>query len=225
MGRIRLCGDSALSVEVGQGISAAVHRRVLALRDRVEGESGVVALVPGYRSLFIQYDPWEVSAEALIAAVQTALARTSGRPAAAEGRLMEIPVCYDPSLGPDLEEVARVHGLSGAEVVRRHAAPVYTVYLLGFTPGFVFLGGLDPRLRTPRLPEPRSRVPAGSVGIAGSQTGAYAVPSPGGWRLVGRTPLRLFDAGRAEPALLRPGDRVRFRPISLAEYGSSGGES
>lgn len=222
--RIRVCGDSALLVELGEGISPRVHGRVLALRDRLAGLPGVVALVPSYRSLFAQYDPWEVSFEALCVAVEAALARPPSRSKPVEARTVELPVCYDPALAPDLDEVARLHGLAADEVVALHSAPVYTVYLLGFTPGFAFLGGLDPRLRTPRLPEPRRRVPAGSVGIAGSQTGAYAVASPGGWRLLGRTPLRLFDPARAEPALLRPGDRVRFRPIAPDEYLRLGGE-
>jgi KipI family sensor histidine kinase inhibitor len=226
LGQIRACGDSALSVELGRAISPRVHRRVLALRDALEDVAGIVALVPAYCSLLVQYDPWEVSFEALSLAVEAALSR---RPAERAGRrpparTVELPVCYDPALGPDLEDVARLHGLTVAEVARLHGAPTYLVYLLGFTPGFAFLGGLDPRLSTPRLPEPRRRVAAGSVGIAGSQTGAYAVASPGGWRLLGRTPLRLFDPARAEPSLLRPGDRVRFRAITREEYLTLGGE-
>jgi KipI family sensor histidine kinase inhibitor len=133
---------------------------------------------------------------------------------------VEVPVCYGGDLGPDLEEVARAVALPPEEVVARHAAPVYRVHLLGFTPGFPYLGGMDPRLSCPRLPTPRLRVVAGSVGIAGAQTGVYPVESPGGWRLVGRTPLALFDPspGARRPFLLAPGDGLRFVPVDRARY-------
>ncbi len=224
--RILPCGDSAVTVELGDGISRPVNDRVVALGRALAGLPGLSAVVPTYRSLFVQYDPWEISYESLCTEIEARLAR---RPAGSGRRLRpgavrELPVCYDPRVAPDLEEVARLHGLSPGEVAELHAAPAYRVYMLGFTPGFLFLGGLDRRLHTPRLPEPRARVPAGSVGIAGAQTGAYAIASPGGWRLIGRTPLRLFDPARSPPSRAEPGDTVRFVPISLAEYRRRGGE-
>ncbi len=130
----------------------------------------------------------------------------------------KIPVCYEADLGPDLPVVAGRSGLSIEQVIERHAGAIYRVHCLGFTPGFPFLGGLPPELATPRRAEPRRAVPAGSVGIGGSQTGIYPIASPGGWNLIGRTPLRLFEADAPEPARLRPGDRVRFRRISLTEF-------
>ena len=135
-------------------------------------------------------------------------------------RVIEVPVCYGGELGPDLEDVARAVALSPAEVIARHSAPAYRVYLLGFTPGFPYLGGMDPRLACPRLSSPRVRVPAGSVAIAGAQTGVYSVESPGGWRLLGRTPLRLFDPdpGARRPFLLAPGDGLRFVPVDRARF-------
>lgn len=223
--RIRPCGDSALTVELGEGISRRVNARVVSLGRRLEGLPGVTALVPAFRSLFVQYDPREISFESLCTEIERrAACRASPRPGKGRTAAVEIPVCYDPRVAPDLEEVARRHGLSAEEAARLHAARAYRVYMLGFTPGFLFLGGLDRRLHTPRLAEPRRRVPAGSVGIAGAQTGAYAIASPGGWRLIGRTPLRLFDAARTPPARAMPGDTVRFVPISLGEYRDRGGE-
>ncbi len=223
--RILPCGDSAVTVELGDGISREVNDRVVALGRALDALPGLTAVVPTYRSLFVQYDPWEISYESLRTEIELRLAPgRSGGSRRRPGALRELPVCYHPSVAPDLEEVARLHGLSPGKVADLHAAPAYRVYMLGFTPGFLFLGGLDRRLHTPRLPEPRARVPAGSVGIAGAQTGAYAIPSPGGWRLIGRTPLRLFDPASAHPSAAEPGDTVRFVPISLDEYRRRGGE-
>jgi len=223
--RILPCGDSAVTVELGDRISRQVNDRVVALGRALADLPGLIAVVPTYRSLFVQYDPWEISYESLRTEIELRLASGhAGGPRRRDGPVRELPVCYDPRVAPDLEEVARLHGLSPGEVAELHAAPAYRVCMLGFTPGFLFLGGLDRRLHTPRLPEPRARVPAGSVGIAGAQTGAYAIASPGGWRLIGRTPLRLFDPGRSPPTRAEPGDTVRFVPISLDEYRRRGGE-
>ncbi len=133
-------------------------------------------------------------------------------------RLVEIPVCYGSEYGPDLEDVAALHELTSAEVIRRHSAPPYRVQFLGFLPGFAYLSGLPPGLETPRRDTPRLSVPAGAVGIGGAQTGVYPLESPGGWQIIGRTPLILFDLNREPPALLRAGDRVRFVPISEETY-------
>jgi KipI family sensor histidine kinase inhibitor len=134
-----------------------------------------------------------------------------------KGKIVTIPVHYGGSCGPDLQEVAEYHGLTPAEVIALHSAVTYRVYMIGFSPGFPFLGGLDPRLHTPRKKSPREKVPAGSVGIADQQTGIYSLDSPGGWRLIGRTPLKLFDLSREEPLLLGAGDQVLFQPITGKE--------
>ncbi|MEW6490258.1 MAG: 5-oxoprolinase subunit PxpB [Thermodesulfobacteriota bacterium] len=215
---LRPCGDSAVSVELGEGIDLAVNRRVHALGRALAARShpGIVALSPAYRSLFVEYDPRRCSFEELALLVEEAAQLPDL--AAARGAEVEIPVCYGGVLGPDLEEVAAFHGLDPARVAELHAAPVYHVYLVGFTPGFPYLGGLDPRLHTPRRATPRERVAAGSVGIADRQTGIYPIESPGGWQLIGRTPLRLFDLGREPPFLVPAGARLRFLPISREEY-------
>lgn len=215
---LRPCGDSAVSVELGEGIDLEVNRRVHALGRALaaRGHPGVVALNPAYRALFVEYDPRRCSFEELALLVEQADQAPDLE--AAHGAEMEIPVCYGGELGPDLEEVAAFHGLEPGRAVELHGAPVYHVYLVGFTPGFPYLGGLDPRLHTPRRATPRERVPAGSVGIADRQTGIYPIESPGGWQLIGRTPLRLFDLGREPPFLVPAGARLRFRPISREEY-------
>ena len=136
----------------------------------------------------------------------------------APGPLVEIPVCYGGDFGPDLAAVARHAGLSEAAVVELHSAAEYLVYMVGFAPGFPYLGGLDARLAMPRRPAPRPLVPAGAVGIAGAQTGIYSLPTPGGWQLIGRTPRRLFDAARTPPSLLQAGSRLRFVPISEVDF-------
>jgi KipI family sensor histidine kinase inhibitor len=220
--KILPCGDGALTAEFGAEVSPELNARAVALGNALRGRPGIVAVIPTYRSLFVQYDPFEVSFEALSLAVERLAADEVAVPQEPT-RVVELPVCYHPSLAPDLEELARLRGLSVGEVAALHADPVYRVYMLGFTPGFLFLGGLDPRLHTPRLSEPRKRVPPGSVGIAGAQTGAYAIASPGGWRLIGRTPVRLFDPGREPPVVATPGMGVRFVPIGLREYERLGG--
>jgi KipI family sensor histidine kinase inhibitor len=176
---------------------------------------GLRDLTPTFATILVQFDPLQTSAAAVAAHVRAALATAAGR-ARGRGRLVRIPVHYGGDDGPDLEPLARELGLAPAEVVRLHASAEYRVYFLGFVGGFPYLGGLPPALAAPRLPNPRTRVPAGSVGIAGQQTGIYPVASPGGWRLIGRTPATLFDPAADPPTLLRAGDRVRFVPSDLA---------
>jgi len=157
--RILPCGEAALTVEVGDAIAPEIHERVVALARALEGIRGVIARVPTYRSVFVEYDPLEVSYEALALVVERAWSDlTRSPPSVSSQRVIEIPVCYDPEFGPDLEEVAQRHGLTPAEVVEIHTAPTYRVYMLGFMPGFLFLGGLSPRIHTPRRAEPRARV-------------------------------------------------------------------
>jgi len=179
---------------------------------------GIVELVPSYRALMISFDPVAIDDAALARLVVDTAATT--RPDAVERRTITLPVAYGGAHGPDLEAVAVHAGLATDAVIDRHAGTLYDVFFLGFTPGFPFLGGLDPALATPRRATPRLRVAAGSVGIAGSQTGVYPVPSPGGWNIIGRTPVALFDPRRGKDAavLLRPGDRIRFQPIDPASF-------
>jgi inhibitor of KinA len=173
---------------------------------------GWVDVLPGYASLLVVFDPTLTTAAEVQSDLERAISQASTTPRA-PGRLVEVPVQYDPRVAPDLQPLLAEKNLSHDELVARHTAPEYLCHLLGFRPGFPFLGGLDPLLATPRLATPRVAVPAGSVGIGGRQTGIYPGTSPGGWRIIGRTPLILFDPGRDEPFLIRPGDRVRFRAI------------
>lgn len=212
-------GDAALVVELGQAIDPEVNRRVHALAHALEEESpaGLGEAVPSYRSVLVHYDPLQLSYEEAQAIVAAALARCRELPPPAV-RTVEVPTAYGGEFGPDIAFVAAHNGLTVDEVIRLHTGALYTVYMLGFTPGFPYLGEMPPQLATPRLPTPRQAVPAGAVGIAGPQTGIYPQSSPGGWRLIGRTPLRLFDPWRDPPALLRPGERVRFVPISAQDF-------
>lgn len=203
---VRVCFGSTIdpdTLDAVQGFVAALARRPLA---------GVKEAVPAYAVVVVYFDPLALSFEA----VRDHLAPLwDGRDAAfPEPRLVSVPVCYGGAFGPDLAAVAGEHGMSEAEVIARHTAPLYRVAMLGFAPGFPYLAGLDPAIATPRLDTPRARVPAGSVGIAGEQTGIYPQESPGGWRLIGRTPLTLFDPAAEPPFLLAPGDRVRFVAIA-----------
>jgi inhibitor of KinA len=214
---VSAAGDQAFTVRLDGGDVAA---RVLAATEWLiqRRPAGVTDVVPGYSSLLVIYDPLLVPPDVVSAWIATA-----GEAPAPAARTVEIPVAYDPALAPDLDSLAAEKGLGVVELVTLHAAPLYRCQLLGFRPGFPFLRGLDARLHSARLPSPRVRVPAGSVGIGGAQTGVYPVDSPGGWRLIGRTPLRLFDPGRADPFLVHAGDQVRFVPIDRAAFDRLGG--
>jgi len=185
----------------------------------------IVDLVPAFVSIAVHYDPLLVAGddadgspyERLVNTLEPLLADVHDDEIA-EPRIVEIPVCYGGDLGPDLDDVARQHSMSIDDVVRLHAAGDYLVYMVGFMPGFAYLGGLAPELVTPRRSSPRTAVPAGTVGIGGQQTGVYPLVSPGGWNLIGRTPLRIFDASRETASLLATGDRVRFVPISRSDF-------
>jgi inhibitor of KinA len=215
MVRILAQGEGGIVVELGDAIDDAVNARVHALagavRERLGGEG--LEVVPSYRSLLVLHDPLRTPRDGLVARIEVLAAGLAAAPVAAPRRVVRLPVCYGGGHGPDLGEVAALTGLTASAVVALHAAPVYRIHLLGFTPGFPYLGGLDSRLTVPRLDVPRARIPPGSVAIGGGQTGVYPVESPGGWRLVGRTPLRLFDPLRPRPFLLAAGDGLRFVPI------------
>lgn len=216
-------GDAAVLVRVGDAIDAATHARVRAVLDALGRApiAGVREFVPAYAAVAVHYDPeaFAAAADGPYARIAAALEeRLAGLEVGAvpPGRLVEVPVRYGGDVGPDLGEVARHAGLTEDEVVRVHAGAEYAVYMVGFAPGFPYLAGLPERLAMPRRDSPRVAVPAGSVGIGGRQTGIYSLQTPGGWRIIGRTPLRLFRPDAEPPTLLQLGDRVRFVPVDAA---------
>jgi len=212
-------GDAALTVEFGNRIAIPLNRKVRALALAIEKAAlpGVIEVVPTYRSLTIYYDPLSLSLADLRREVEGLLERLEDI-LLPPPRLVTIPTVYGGEYGPDLPFVASHCGLTEEGVIRLHTRPTYHVYMLGFTAGYAYLGGMPKRLTTPRLPSPRLRVPAGSVGIGGNQTGVYPVESPGGWRLIGRTPLTLFDPSWEVPVLIRPGDHVKLVRITPDEF-------
>lgn len=221
--RIVPAGDSALIVEFEERIDAAINARAVALAELIQkaGLGGVRDVVPTYRSVAIYFDPLHTDLDALSNRVEREAARPSVE-AAQAGEPIRIPVCYGGPFGSDLDEIARFAGLPEADVIALHSAPVYRVFMLGFVPGFAYMGTVDPRIAAPRRSTPRLKVPVGSVGIAGAQTGIYPSETPGGWQLVGRTPLKPFDLARADPFLIRAGDAVQFYPIEPAEFETAG---
>ncbi|HEY8881000.1 MAG TPA: 5-oxoprolinase subunit PxpB [Roseateles sp.] len=202
---IRPLGEAALCCAVDGPITLGLQQRIWQLGAGMAQTEGVLGSIPGMNNLTLTFDPLRTEATSLEQAAQALWARPLRRQQA--GRLVEIPVRYD---GPDLADVASHCRLAADEVVRRHTQAEYVVYFIGFQPGFAYLGGLDESLHTPRRAEPRTAVPAGSVGIGGAQTGIYPLATPGGWQLIGRTALPLFDPQAEPPTLLAPGDRVRF---------------
>lgn len=222
---IRPLAESGLLIELGDAIDPAVTARVMALVAALDAAAlpGVLDVVPSYTTILLSFDPEVVEPAGLEAEVRR-LAATATEEAMTAGREVTVPVAYGGDFGPDLDEVAAHTGLAPAEVIARHAGAGYVVASMGFAPGFAFLIGLPAELATPRRDSPRTRVPAGSVGIGGVQTGIYPLVTPGGWRLIGRTPLRLFALERDEPFLLRPGDRVRFEPIAAEGFDEAGRE-
>ncbi len=212
------CGDTALVVEFGDIIDRALSETVLRLRARVHSAAlaGVLETVPTFRSLMIHYDPTVTRAADLSREV-LALAHTVDA-VAQRRRGWTVPVCYESDYAPDLAAVAKHTGLSPDTVVSLHLSVRYHVYMIGFLPGFPYMGDLPPQLVLPRREDPRVRIPAGAVAVANSVTGIYPVESPGGWHLIGRTPVPMFDVRSASPSLLAPGDAVAFTPISAGAY-------
>ncbi|AOJ39334.1 allophanate hydrolase [Burkholderia lata] len=206
--RIYPLGDAALVCEVPPPATLDCQRRVWAVAEAARAWPDVIDVVPGMNNLTIVFDALATTADSLTPALRDAWETADVEHA--DGREVEIPVEYGGAAGPDLPAVAAHTGLSADEVVARHAAGAYVVFFVGFQPGFAYLGGLDAALHMPRRAAPRLEVPAGSVGIGGAQTGIYPATSPGGWQLIGRTSLVLFDPARPQPTLLLPGDRVRF---------------
>lgn len=217
--RILPLGDSALTIEFGGRIDPVIHERVLACMNELEREPfpGQLDMVPTYRSLTVYYDPLLTDGEAVGAGLLNMAAhraRTPPRPI----KTVTVPVFYDPVVAPDLEAVAAETGVRVGEIITIHTSVTYRVYMVGFTPGFPYLGLVPPRIAVPRLATPRKTVPAGSVGIAGTQTGIYPRASPGGWRIIGRTPLRICDLGASRPFLFEAGDQVRFVAVDRAAF-------
>lgn len=217
--RFQRASDQSLLIYFGQQITPDAHDRVRKLLRLLEMEpiAGVRNLHPAYHSVLIKFDPLQHHHDELEDILRQYIGRIENVSLPAP-REVEIPVCYGGEYGPDLHDVSAIHGMSPEQVIALHSSSPYLVYFLGFVPGFAYLGGLPETLVTPRLAEPRRRVPAGSVGIAGNQTGVYPVATPGGWRLLGRTPVAIFRPDRDELSLLSIGDRVRFTPISPAQF-------
>jgi len=212
-------GDSAVTVELGETIDPEINARVIALAQAITTQrwDGVLDVVPTYRSVTMHVDPLVFDIAELSERLR-GLTSSFPHQIAASGRLQRIPVLYGGEWGPDLDAVAAFAQMSPREVIRLHSAQTYRVYMLGFSPGFPYLGILPLSLEMPRLSTPRALVPAGSVGIAGAQTGIYPTATPGGWRLIGRTPLSLYRPRHSDPFRLRAGDTVRFEPIELEEF-------
>lgn len=219
-------GDQAVVVEFGHTINETTHTSVCSFAAYLETYSlnGLIEYVPAFTTVTIYYDPWLLSDESkkdayeevcrLIHQVYPVIIP----PLKHTARIVEIPVCYGGEYGPDLSLVANHTGLTQEEVVNIHVSNDYLVYMIGFAPGFPYLGGMNPRIAAPRKAIPRTTIPAGAVGIAGRQTGIYPINTPGGWQLIGRTPLLLFDPSRQHPSLLKAGDMVRFIPITEEKY-------
>jgi KipI family sensor histidine kinase inhibitor len=213
-------GDRALLVEFGRTVSLDINRMVHALDASVskQGLRGVEECVPTYRSLLIYYNPSETSYEQLIYKLRDLESRLDELGVSMRQRTIEVPVAYGGEYGPDLGCIAEYHTLREEEAVRLHSGREYKVYMIGFIAGFPYLGEVADEIATPRLKTPRLRVPAGSVGIAEKQTGIYPCESPGGWNIIGRTPIKLFDVEKHPPSRLLPGDTVRFKPIGDEEF-------
>ena len=214
-----LAGDSAIIVEFGDKVSVEINTRVRSLSLHLEKHplKGIKETVPTYRSLMIHYDPIKLPLAILQKELEKGIIESAHAPPPRSRKII-IPVKYGGEYGPDIKDVADYNKISSEEVINVHTSMNYLVYMIGFTPGFPYLGEVPSSIKCPRLTTPRVRVPSGSVGIAGTLTGIYSVESPGGWRLIGRTPLKLFDQESNQPFLLQAGDYIKFRSIDDKEY-------
>lgn len=217
--KILTAGDSALLIEFEQKIAPEINAQITAFVHFLKEQhiEGVTDLIPAFASLLINYDPRVIGYKDLKARIEELL-KIEVSEEASEARVFEIPVCYGGEYGPDIANIAENAGLSEQEVIDIHCSKDYLIYMLGFLPGFVYLGGLDERIHTPRLANPRISIPAGSVGIAASQTGIYPLNSPGGWQLLGMTPVKTYDPERETPILVEAGDYIRFVPVTEEEF-------
>ncbi len=214
-----ICGDSALNMEFGNIISEETNKKIRAVAILIETMkiSGINELVPTYRSLMIHYNPLMIDYGNLVSILRE-VEGSLDNILLPSPEIIEIPVLYGGQYGLDIENVAKHNNLTVEEVIRIHTSVEYLIYMLGFTPGFPYLGGMDKRIATPRLSSPRTKIPAGSVGIAGEQTGVYPMQSPGGWQLIGRTPLELYNPEKENPILLKSGNYIVFKSIDEEEY-------
>ncbi|OBZ11445.1 MULTISPECIES: 5-oxoprolinase subunit PxpB [Bacillales] len=226
-------GDTAIIIRLGNSIDERVNRIVMNVSRALEERpfAGLIECVPSFVAVAVHYDPLLVKKsragaehqhatifETVCARVQTYLTKEQLFASNQEARTIEIPVCYGGEYGPDLSQVAKLNGLTEEEVITIHTEGLYLVHMLGFAPGFPYLGGMSEKIAAPRHQTPRTIIPQGSVGIAGKQTGVYSVATPGGWQLIGRTPLALFCPQDEIPSLLRPGDSVKFKPITDEQF-------
>lgn len=217
--RILTEGDSSVLIEFGKEISPEINRKITATVQMMREQhiEGVVDAIPAFCSLLINYDPRVITFDELKKRLE-ALVKLDVKTGEEKKRIFEIPVCYGGEYGPDIANIAKNAGLTEEEVIEIHSSRDYLIYMLGFLPGFCYLGGLDERIHTPRLSNPRIKINAGSVGIGGSQTGIYPLDSPGGWQLMGMTPVKTYDPGREIPILVEAGDYIRFVPVDEEEY-------
>lgn len=216
-------GDKALSVDFGNVIDEKVNDEVMRLKNRLQKEkiSGIQEMLPSYRALMVCYEPAEITFDDLSAKIKGLSQTTVGETAKpAEKIIRVIPCCYGGEYGEDLKGMEELTGLSEKEIISIHSGTDYKIYMLGFLPGFVYLGGMDERIAAPRLESPRVAIPAGSVGIGGKQTGVYPIASPGGWRLIGTTPVKFYDPSAEKPILCSAGEYIRFQPVTPEEYRS-----
>ncbi len=214
--RLLPAGDSGILIELGSEIDPVINARIVSLANLIETAeiAAVIELVPTYRSLLVSYNPLETGYDEMLELLNESVGQIDQSTLdSATQTIVELPVVYGGEDGPDLETVAEHAGISAQDVIDIHSGTDYPVYMIGFAPGFPYLGGLDERIATPRLKTPRISVPAGSVGIAESQTGVYPNPSPGGWQLIGRTATPLFDVNKPSPSLITAGVKVRFVPV------------
>ena len=214
-----LAGDSSVIVEFGNDISPEINSRIRTFNIALEESHipGISEMVPTYRSLMVHYDPGVIRYDGLVKELKSLLGQLSSIQIPPSD-VLEIPVLYGGEAGPDLDFVAEHNHKTPEEVIQIHTSTEYLIYMLGFTPGFTYLGGMSDEIAAPRLKQPRVKIPAGSVGIAGSQTGVYPIDSPGGWQLIGKTPVRMYDPDRAEPILPKAGEYIKFYSITQAEF-------
>lgn len=218
--RFLKAGDSSLIIELGNEISPIINYNLKKITDYLDTlkHPAIKDLLPTYRSIIVYYDPLLISFEDLKNIIEKNCKVDNSSVESIKKYIVEIPVLYGGEYGPDIENIASHNNLTTEEVIKIHTSGEYLVYMLGFTPGFPYLGGMDKRIATPRLKTPRTKIPAGSVGIAGEQTGVYPIESPGGWQLLGRTPLNFFDANSEKPFLINAGEYIKFVSISEGEY-------
>ena len=214
-----IAGDRAIVIEFGEEIEEQVNSKIRSLTVAIdqEGVIGINETIPTYRSLMVIYDPMIMELDELIGVIKSIITRMHELKLP-EAKVIEIPTLYGGEYGPDIEYVADHNKISIDEVIKIHTEMEYLIYMIGFTPGFPYLGGMSDKIEAPRLQNPRTKIPVGSVGIAGKQTGIYPVESPGGWQLIGRTPVKLYDPYRKDPVLLNAGDYIKFVQIDKSEF-------